>query len=84
MVPVISPPFLVLNKIDLLETTEDSVKVEELAGYYREQGFDKVVFISAHRKENIQMLKKMLFEEVKKKHLRIYPNYVEGREFVFE
>jgi len=75
---------LVLNKIDLLETTEDSVKVEELAGYYREQGFDKVVFISAHRKDNIQMLKKMLFEEVKKKHLRIYPNYVEGREFVFE
>jgi len=75
---------LVLNKIDLLETSEDSVKVEELAGYYREQGFDKVVFISAHRKDNIQMLKKMLFEEVKKKHLRIYPNYVEGREFVFE
>ncbi len=75
---------LVLNKIDLLETNEDSVSVEELSGYYRQHGFDKVVFISAHRKDNIQALKKMLFEEVKKKHIKIYPNYVEGREFVFE
>lgn len=75
---------LVLNKIDLLDTQEDSVKIEELAGYYRQHGFEKVVFISAHRKENIQELKKMLFDEVKKKHLRIYPNYVESRSFVFE
>jgi len=75
---------LVLNKIDLLEKSEDSVNVEELSGYYRQHGFDKVVFISAQRKDNIQALRKMLFEEVKKKHLKIYPNYVEGREFVFE
>jgi GTP-binding protein HflX len=75
---------LVLNKIDLLEKSEESVHIEELSGYYREHGFDKVVFISAHRKDNIQTLRKMLFEEVKKKHLKIYPNYVEGREFVFE
>jgi len=75
---------LVLNKIDLLPANEESVTVEELSGYYREHGFDKVVFISAHRKDNIQTLRKMLFEEVKKKHLKIYPNYVEGREFAFE
>jgi GTP-binding protein HflX len=75
---------LVLNKIDLLETHEDSVKVEELTGYYREHGFDKVVFISAHTRDNIQALRKLLFEEVKKKHVKIYPNYVEGREFVFD
>lgn len=75
---------LVLNKIDLLEKNEDSVNVEELSGYYREHGFDKVVFISAHRKDNIKALKKMLFEEVKKKHLKIFPNYIEGRAFVFE
>ncbi len=75
---------LVLNKIDLLETNEDSVKVEDLSGYYRQHGFENVVFISAHRKDNIQALRKILFEEVKKKHLKIYPNYVEGREFVFE
>jgi GTPase len=75
---------LVLNKIDLLEKNEDSAQLEELTGYYRQHGFDHVVFISAHRKENIQVLRKMLFEEVKKKHLKIFPNYVEGREFVFE
>jgi GTPase len=75
---------LVLNKIDLLETNQEAVKPEELTGYYREHGFEKVVFISAHRKDNIQALRKMLFEEVKNKHLKIYPNYVEGREFVFE
>jgi len=74
---------LVLNKIDLLEH-DQNVKLEELTGYYRQHGFDNVVFISAHRKENIHALRKMLFDEVKKKHLKIYPNYVEGREFVFE
>ncbi len=74
---------LVLNKIDLLEATEDSVKVEELAGNYRQLGFDKIVFISASRKDNLLGLKKLLFEEVKKKHLKIYPNYVQTRDFVF-
>ncbi len=74
---------LVLNKIDLVEAN-DEVKLEDLTGYYRQHGFEKVVFISAHRKDNIHSLRKILFEEVKKKHLNIYPNYVEGREFVFE
>lgn len=74
---------LVLNKIDLLEKKEESVSFDELKGYYREHGFDKVVFISAEKKENIQELRKMLFEEVKKKHLTIYPNYVASSDYVF-
>lgn len=74
---------LVLNKIDLLETNQDSVKVEELSGNYRQLGFNKIVFISASRKDNLLGLKKLLFEEVKKKHLKIYPNYVQTRDFVF-
>lgn len=74
---------LVLNKIDLLEANQDSVKVEELSGNYRQLGFDKIVFISASRKDNLLGLKKLLFEEVKKKHLKIYPNYVQTRDFVF-
>jgi GTPase len=74
---------LVLNKIDLLEANEDSLKVEQLAGNYRQLGFDKIVFISASRKDNLLGLKKLLFEEVKKKHLKIYPNYVQTRDFVF-
>jgi len=72
---------LVLNKIDLLEKKEEPVSFDEMKGYYRQLGFDHVIFISAERKENIQELRKLLFEEVKKKHLRIYPNFVGGREF---
>jgi len=74
---------LVLNKIDLLEKKEEPLHFDELKGYYREHGFDNVVFISAEKKENIQELRKMLFEEVKKKHLTIYPNYVASSDYVF-
>ncbi len=74
---------LVLNKMDLLEKNEQPVPVDELKGYYRQHGFEKVVFISAEKKENIKELKRILFEEVKRKHLMIYPNYVAGTEFVF-
>jgi len=72
---------LVLNKIDLLEKKEEPVSFDEMKGYYRELGFEHVVFISAESKENIQELRRLLFEEVKKKHLRIYPNFVGGREY---
>jgi GTPase len=74
---------LVLNKIDLLEKKEDPVDFNELKGYYREHGFDKVVFISAETRENIKELRKMLFDEVKKKHLAIYPNYVASTNYIF-
>ncbi|MBK7650806.1 MAG: GTPase HflX [Flammeovirgaceae bacterium] len=63
---------LVLNKIDLLEQKDGPISFDELKGYYREHGFDHVVFISAEKKENITELRKMLFEEVKKKHMTIY------------
>lgn len=67
---------LVLNKIDLLERGEGNVNLDELKGYYRQQGLEHVIFISAESKENIVELKKLLYEEVKKKHLMIYPNYM--------
>jgi len=70
------PTILVLNKIDLLEKQEEPVNVDELKGYYSQLGFKNIVFISAELKENIQELKRVLFEEVRKKHLTIYPNYV--------
>jgi GTPase len=67
---------LVLNKIDLVQ--DAPIDFEQLKGYYREQGFDKVVFISAVSKENIQQLKQVMFEAVREKHLHIYPNYVQS------
>jgi GTPase len=67
---------LVLNKIDLLERSEGNINLDELKGYYRQQGLEHVIFISAESKENVVDLKKLLYEEVKKKHLMIYPNYM--------
>lgn len=74
---------LVLNKIDLLEQKEGPIDWEKLSGNYRQHGYENVLFISASAKINIQALRKMLFDEVKKKHLKIFPNYVTGQEFVF-
>ena len=67
---------LVLNKMDLLEDSE--VNTDDLKGYYRQHGFEHVVFISAEKKENVQELRSILFEAVKKKHLTIYPNYIDA------
>jgi GTP-binding protein HflX len=74
---------LVLNKIDLLESAQEPVDLEALRGYYREHGFENVVFISAEKKQNMAALRKLLFEEVKKKHLKIYPHYVAGKEYAY-
>lgn len=68
---------LVLNKADLLQKGEGAPDVEELKRNYREHGLDKVVFISATTKQNINELKHVLLEEVRKKHLTIYPNFVQ-------
>jgi len=68
------PTILVLNKIDQLERATASL--DDLQGYYRQHGFDHVVFVSATKKENIQALRQMIFDEVKKKHITFYPNYV--------
>ncbi len=71
------PTILVLNKIDRLQNEEGPVDLDALQGYYRQHGFEQVVFVSATKKENIQALRQLIFEEVKKKHLMIYPNYVD-------
>ncbi|NOS92247.1 MAG: GTPase RsgA, partial [Cyclobacteriaceae bacterium] len=67
---------LVLNKIDLLK--QDELDFESIKGRYRELGFDEVVFISAISKENIQTFKQVIFDAVRKKHLHIYPNYIQS------
>jgi GTP-binding protein HflX len=77
------PVVLVLNKVDLMEKKEEPVNLDEVKGYYREQGFEHVVFVSAATRQNMDELKKLLFEEVKKKHLQIYPNYVQPESYDF-
>ncbi len=71
------PTILVLNKIDLIKPTEEEpMDLDAMKGYYREKGFENVIFISAHQRENLDALRTMIYEEVKKKHLSIYPNFI--------
>lgn len=75
------PTILVLNKIDLLENEEEPVDREAMKGYYREHGYDIVVFISAATRENIAELREIITEQVLTKHMQIYPNYVKGEDY---
>jgi GTP-binding protein HflX len=78
------PVVLVLNKVDTLkkEHTGEPLDLEAMKGYYRELGFSNVIFVSAETGENMLELRRLLFEEVKKEHIRIFPNYLkDGYEF---
>ncbi|HEX6893296.1 MAG TPA: GTPase HflX [Chryseolinea sp.] len=76
------PTILVLNKIDLFIKDHPDTNLEEMGGYYRQMGFEHVVFVSATTNKNITDLKRLIFEEVKRKHLMIYPNFFkDGYEF---
>jgi GTP-binding protein HflX len=69
------PVILVLNKVDLLEKNDEQT-LEELRGYYKTHGYENVIFVSAATKQNVDGLRQAVLEEVKKKHMQIYPNYV--------
>lgn len=70
------PTILVLNKVDLFRQQFPEANLEVMKGNFREHGFKSIVFMSAATKENLDTFKKELYEEVKKKHLTIYPNYL--------
>lgn len=71
------PTILVLNKVDIYRTRHPDANLEEMKGYYREHGYENIVFISATTRENMDVFKRVLYEQVKKKHLTIYPNYLQ-------
>lgn len=76
------PTVLVLNKADLYRKEHPDQNLDEMKGYYRQAGFENIIFVSATEGENISGLKQLIFEEVKKKHIQIYPNYLQdGYEF---
>lgn len=72
------PTILVLNKVDLFKQQHEEAELEQMKGNYRQHGYNRIVFVSATNKENIDELREVIFEEVKKKHLMIYPNYMEN------
>lgn len=71
------PTLLVLNKTDLLKEQHPDANLEEMKGYYRQHGFEHIVFMSATSRDNLDAFKKVLYEEVKRKHLTIYPNFLQ-------
>lgn len=68
------PTILVLNKVDKL--SDPPVNPEAMKGYYRQKGFDHIVFVSVLKGDNIDLLKRTLYDQVLKKHLTFYPNYL--------
>jgi GTP-binding protein HflX len=70
------PTILVLNKVDAMRKLHPDADLNEMKGYYRQHGFEKVLFVSATTGEGITELKQLLYEEVKKIYLTIYPNYL--------
>jgi len=77
------PVILVLNKVDLLKAQDPELNLDEMKRFYHEHGFQNIVFVSAHTKENLEGLRKVIYEQVKKKHLTIYPNFVNDHAFQY-
>jgi len=73
------PTILVLNKVDLFKQQNPDANLEEMKGYYRQHGFDNIVFVSAATRENIDVLRQVLVQEVKKKHVQLYPNFLNNQ-----
>ncbi len=75
------PIVLVLNKMDLVSGLDDPAGWEAIKGRYREMGYTNVVFVSATTRKNLDELRRVIFEAVKEKHMKIYPNYVPHGEY---
>lgn len=75
---------LVFNKIDLyrqkmraLMPDEDiDLTIDQLEKSYMAKLNTPSIFISATEKENVEQLRKVIFDEVLKVHLTIFPNYL--------
>ncbi|MFM7327578.1 MAG: GTPase HflX [Bacteroidota bacterium] len=67
------PVILVLNKVDKLNG--DAEDLEARAGYYTHHKPDSIVFVSAATGLNISNLRTILFDRVKERFMKIYPNY---------
>ena len=78
------PMILIFNKIDnyhwiekepddLTPKEKCNISLEELKATWMAKNKTKTLFISATEKENIEELKDVLYEEIKKLHIQIYP-----------
>ena len=78
------PIILIFNKIDnytwvekeeddLTPTSKENVSLSDLKKTWMAKTEHPTVFISAKQKENIAELRQLLYDEVKKLHVKIYP-----------
>ena len=68
---------VVYNKIDQLDSQSNGQDFGFVKGIDTSTTTqDESIFISAIKKENVAEFRRMLFEKVKKHHLKIYPNYL--------
>lgn len=59
---------------DLTPRTKENITLEELKQTWMAKINHRTLFISAKTKENIEEMKSVLYEEVKKLHIQIYPH----------
>ncbi|MCQ2279958.1 MAG: GTPase HflX [Bacteroidales bacterium] len=78
------PVIVIFNKIDnykwvekeeddLTPKTKENITLEELKQTWMAKMNHKTIFISAKTKDNYEEMKHILYEEVKKLHIQIYP-----------
>lgn len=74
-----TPVIYVFNKIDALPPVEDESEEKTRFDYLRHMGREKDdhVFISALKKQHIDKLREVIYKQVKKKHFKIFPNYLD-------
>lgn len=76
------PQIVVYNKIDQIKPDEGDEFEGDMQKYFESKRLmngngKNAIFISATEKSNIDQLKKLIIQNVKKQHLKIYPNYLE-------
>lgn len=77
---------VVYNKIDQIKPDEGDVFEGNMQEYIESKrlmndNVKNTVYISATQKSNIDELKKLILLNVKKQHLKIYPNYLESNTY---
>lgn len=74
-----TPVIYVFNKLDALPPAEDEEEEKKRFEYLSHIGREKdeYVFISALKKQNIDLLREIIYRKVKEKHFRIFPNYLD-------
>ncbi len=76
------PQIVVYNKIDQIKPDEGDEFEGDMQEYFESKRLmngnaKNTIYISATEKSNIDELKKLILQNVRKQHIKIYPNYLE-------